>query len=332
MLLDLYGKYRHKLCCIVYGIYVYIGIYNFCYKMNFHFRGLIAPVFTPFKKNMEINLDIIDNYSQFLLRSGIKGVLVNGTTGEGPSLSKEERKIVAEKWKVSVSSTNQHLMVQVGGAPLPDVIDLAKHAEQIGVDSLLCLPELYFKPKSIEELIHYLKVIGSSAPNTPLLYYHIPSFSNVHLNMKHLMKAIVDVVPTFCGIKFTSTCLDEGHSAHQVYDGNYPVFLGADNVLAGAFTLGFDSAIATTLNILPQLSIDILNAINISDLKKARDRQEKLNTIIEIITQNGDWVPTMKCAMNLLTPINVGEVRNPLSNLEQNHVEEMQKKLVLLDV
>lgn len=56
----------------------------------------------------------------------------------------------------------------------------AKHAECNKVDAILCLPELYFKPKTQEELVEYLKLVGDAAPNTPLLYYHIPAFTNVN--------------------------------------------------------------------------------------------------------------------------------------------------------
>lgn len=56
----------------------------------------------------------------------------------------------------------------------------ARHAESQRVDSLLCLPDLYYKPKNAQQLVDYLKLIGEAAPNTPLLYYHIPSFTNVN--------------------------------------------------------------------------------------------------------------------------------------------------------
>lgn len=49
---------------------------------------------------------------------------VNGTSGEGMSMSVKERKLVAEAWVKAVKITKQHLMVQVGGAPLPDVLEL----------------------------------------------------------------------------------------------------------------------------------------------------------------------------------------------------------------
>ncbi|KAK9876155.1 hypothetical protein WA026_011271 [Henosepilachna vigintioctopunctata] len=300
--------------------------------MNFTFRGLMVPVFTPFKENMTINLDIINDYAKFLSKSGLNGILVNGTTGEGPSLSKSERLEVAEEWRAATLNTKQHLMVQIGGAPLCDVVELAKHAERIGVDSLLCLPELYFKPQTTSQLIDYLKIISDAAPNTPLLYYHIPQFTEVKIHMGDFMNDICDKVPTFCGIKFTSTCLDEGLLAIQANNRKYAVFLGADHILAGGFTLGFDSAIATSLNLVPQLSFNILNATTNSLIKRARDEQMKLNEAIEIITKRGSWVPTMKAAMNLLTPLNMGKVRQPLSQLTLEHIKEMEEKLKLLNL
>lgn len=106
--------------------------------------------------------------------------LVHGTSGEGMSMTVTERKSVVEEWVKAVKITKQHLMVQVGGCPLADATDLAKHADKVGVDSILCLPELYFKPTTPGQLIDYLNFISVAAPNTPLLYYHIPAWSTVN--------------------------------------------------------------------------------------------------------------------------------------------------------
>lgn len=83
-------------------------------------------------------------------------------------------------WADAVKNTSQHLMVQVGGAPFPDVVELARYADDLGVDSILTLPELYFKPTRTQELISYLKFISAAAPNTPLLYYHYPTQTGVN--------------------------------------------------------------------------------------------------------------------------------------------------------
>ncbi|KAJ8946425.1 hypothetical protein NQ318_014411, partial [Aromia moschata] len=132
-------------------------------SVNFTFRGLCAPAFNAFNKDLTVDVSIIPKYAKFLADNGIKGstrlyyvpMLPSRdrnacmvAPGEGTSLSVAERKLVTEEWAKAVKSTQQHLMIQVGGCPLPDVLDLARHAEQIGAGSILCLPELYFKPKT----------------------------------------------------------------------------------------------------------------------------------------------------------------------------------------
>lgn len=98
------------------------------------------------------------------------------------SMNTAERKATAQAWMPAVKSQKNpsHVMIQVGGTSLPDVLELAKHAESIKADSILCLPDLYMKPRNISELVAYLRVVSKAAPNTPLLYYHIPMFTNVN--------------------------------------------------------------------------------------------------------------------------------------------------------
>lgn len=112
------------------------------------------------------------------------------------------------------------------------------------------MPELYFKPKTSEELIKYLSLVSKAAPNTPLLYYHIPSFTNVNskcvltlfiivnvpngmyisVNMPEFLTKAEGKIDTLVGIKFTSCDLVEGAECIKVCNGKYAIFLGADQV------------------------------------------------------------------------------------------------------
>ncbi|PSN51242.1 hypothetical protein C0J52_10556 [Blattella germanica] len=231
----------------------------------------MAPVLTPFAndKNFSVKLDVIPAYAKYLASIGIEAVL--------------------EAWAAAVKKTEQVLMVQVGGACLKDVQELAAHAEQIGSDGLLCLPELYFKPTTEEDLVSYLKQVGEAAPTTPLLYYHIPSLSGVKVNMPKFMTIAAREIPTFGGIKFTDTNLDEASQCLLVENGSLGLFLGCDQVLAGAFTLGIDSAIATTLNMIPSPSIKMKNAIKNNRPDEALEQQKILNKAIAAMTLNGKY-------------------------------------------
>lgn len=71
-------------------------------------------------------------------------------------------------------------MVQIGGAAVSSVYDLAEHAEEKKADAVLCLPDLFFKPTCAEDLVDYLKKVAEHCPTRPFFYYHIPSFSKVN--------------------------------------------------------------------------------------------------------------------------------------------------------
>lgn len=127
----------------------------------------------------DVDFEVIDKYCSYLKTKGVNGVLVNGTTGEGTCLRLDERKRLAEEWLKACRKHGVTMMIQIGGCDILSVFELAKHAEQIGVDCVLCLPDLFFKPKIEEDLVSYFKSISVHCPTRPLYYYHIPRMSGV---------------------------------------------------------------------------------------------------------------------------------------------------------
>ncbi|XP_011158133.1 N-acetylneuraminate lyase [Solenopsis invicta] len=299
-------------------------------RLSYTYRGLIAPVLAPFGNNGSLNLDIISQYASYLAKKGIKGILVNGTNGEGMAMSVTERKLVTETWVKAVQKTKQHLMIQVGGAPLPDVIELAKHASSLSVDSILCLPELYFKPTTPTQLIEYLEIVGQAAPKTPLLYYHIPMMTNVNIHMGQFLESIRDKIPQFVGIKFTSSNLEEGAQALRADDRKYVIFLGNNQLINAAYALGMDSFILSSINVFPELVLDIFAACKSGDTLRAKNLQEKLSSVVVAIMKHGNRVQAMKIAMALLTDIDTGVSRALPKSVFSEIVETEIKDLTSL--
>lgn len=104
---------------------------------------------------------------------------MNGTTGEGQCQRIDERKRNSEEWLKACRKYDLKCMVQIGGASVSNVHDLAEHAEQMEADAVLCLPELFFKPTCEEDAVDYLGKVAERCPTRPLLYYHFPAFSKV---------------------------------------------------------------------------------------------------------------------------------------------------------
>lgn len=94
--------------------------------------GLIDAPFTPFHANGDVNLEPIETYANMLAKNGLKGVFINGSSGEGYMLTVEERMQLAERW-VAVAPKDFKVIVHVGSCCLRDSVRLAKHAQQLGV-------------------------------------------------------------------------------------------------------------------------------------------------------------------------------------------------------
>lgn len=247
------------------------------------FKGLMAPTFTPFDDKFNINYDAIEPYARLLKSKGISAVLVNGTTGEGVLLSVEERKKVTLKWSEVCKQLDILLMVQISGCPYPDAVELAKQAASLKVDGVLCLPELFFKPKTVEKLVDYLRDIAVYCPDVPLYYYHIPMFTLVDLPMASFMALASKKIPSFVGIKYTCGDLEKGIQCLK----HGQVFLGSDTILTGALALGFTNAIMTSLNINPEVSLKIISLMEQGKVVEARDQQNILNQFVDETLRNG---------------------------------------------
>ena len=94
--------------------------------------GLIDAPFTPFYANGDVNLEPIEAYAKMLQKNGLKGVFINGSSGEGYMLTTEERMLLAERW-VAVAPKDFKIIVHVGSCCLRESRRLAEHAQKLGV-------------------------------------------------------------------------------------------------------------------------------------------------------------------------------------------------------
>lgn len=291
-------------------------------------EGLIVPVFTPFQLNdtLSLNLKIIPDYAKYLAKNKITGVLIGGTVAEGQALSLNERKALTEEWAKAAKLEKLHLMVQVGGAPLPDVLELAKHAESLKVDSLLTLPEVYFRPTNENELATYLKLVSDAAPKTPMFYYHTKRAS-VDVNIVKFLEKYGNQIPTLVGLKYTFTDLAETNQLLQIKSRKMIVTFVNEELVHLACALGVKSFMLPMSSLLTKLCLSIPEAWKINDLEKAQKYQELLTKASHIFKKYGHGPHGVKLAMHHLTPFNFGDSRIPWNRFSSNDELKMMKEL-----
>ncbi|MDF1714144.1 MAG: dihydrodipicolinate synthase family protein [Akkermansiaceae bacterium] len=143
--------------------------------------GLVAAVVSPMDEAGELNLGVVPRVVDHLEKDGITGIYIAGSTGEGMSLTDEERRAVAEAYVVAAKG-RMKTFVQVGHNSLKASAELAGHAEAIGADAVSATPTGYFKVSGEVALVEGLLPIVEAAPKTPFYYYHIPFLSGVTLD------------------------------------------------------------------------------------------------------------------------------------------------------
>ena len=150
--------------------------------MKSKLTGLIAAPFTAMNADGSINLPMIERQAQGLAENGVKGAFVCGTTGEGFSLTIDERLQIAEKW-IATAPSSMRVIVHVGHQAIDESRRLAAHAEQIGAYAFATIAPTFFRVTNLEQLVDYCAQIAEAAPNLPFYYYHFPAMAGADLPM-----------------------------------------------------------------------------------------------------------------------------------------------------
>lgn len=295
-------------------------------QIRLPFKGMMAPTFTPFKDDGSLDLDLVKPYAAHLKAVGVTGVWVNGTAGEGMSMTLPERKAVAESW-LACRADVPVVIVQCGAGCLKDTQDLARHAAEKGADGVAVLPLVFDPPKTTDDLVDYMVEVAKACPSTPLFYYHIPMKTGVKLSMSEFLEKGVKRIPTLSGIKFTDEDVSgEGRKCLKVDGGNLTVFNGFDQMLQKSLSVGFTSSVNAGFTFLPHLGARIFSLMEAGDVEEALKVQERLTSCYDIIyRQNGGAFSAacMKAASSILTGLQFGPTRLPVKPL----TEEMRATL-----
>ena len=285
--------------------------------------GLIAAPYTPFDRHGDVNLPVIREQADLLVKSRVRGAYVSGTTGEGVSCTVAERKAVMDEW-VRRGRGRLLIIVHVGALSVRDSQDLAAHAQHIGADAISIIPPNYFKPASIEALVAHINAVVSAAPRLPFYYYHT-TMSGVDLPMARFLEAADGKIPTLAGIKFNSPDLYEYQNCLRACGGRYDIAWGVDEFLAGAIALGAKSAVGSTYNYAAPLYYRIWKDVDAGRLAAAQAGMAKVCRIVDILGQYGGIAAGK--AMMALHGIDVGDPRPPLRALPVGEKADIVRRL-----
>nr|DBA18012.1 TPA: hypothetical protein GDO54_016310 [Pyxicephalus adspersus] len=280
-----------------------------------------------------VNLTVIQEYVEFLVhKQNVKNIFVNGTTGEGMSLSVEERKTLAEEWVKHSRGKMHNVIVHVGCLSLEDSKNLAAHAASCGADAISAMSPSFLKPSSQDALVLYLKEVAAAAPSLPFYYYHIPSLTGVQYPLNSLVGKMQLHIPSLRGVKFSNANLMDFSLCVHGYP-ELEFFYGVDEQLLGGLVFGAHGAVGSTYNYLGFTTNKMLEAFKQGKLKDAQKIQCKIQEFMGFVFALGWGLPDFKNIMSLVSGIDLGPPRLPLmATWKPEHPENVKAELKRLDL
>lgn len=289
------------------------------------FHGLIAAPFTPMYDDGSLNLPEVKPYADLLVAQGIAGAFICGTTGEGLSMTIEERKTVAEAW-IKASEGRLKIIVHVGTNCQQDARELAAHAQSCGASAIASIAPNFYKPCCVEDLVNFFVPVAGAASGLPFYYYNMPSMSGVCLPVDKFLEFASERIPNLQGIKFTHNNLMEMNQCIHFDGGRYEILNGFDEILLCGLALGAKAGVGSTYNYAGKIYNQLIAAFETGDIARARELQMYAVEIVKIIIKYGGGVTGGKAIMNLLG-ISCGECRLPLHRFTADEYAGMRRDL-----
>ena len=286
-------------------------------------EGVVSALVTPFDDGDNIREDSIRRIINYNLKNGVSGFYVCGSTGESLLLTLDERKRILEIVKDEVKD-RAFIIANIGCMGTKFSIELAKHAEETGVDAISSFPPIYYK-FSFDEIKEYYFDIADSV-NVPLIIYYIPSFTNVEMSLENFSELLEH--KNIMGVKFTSMNLFMLERIKAL--SNKTIFNGFDEVFLGGLSLGADGMIGSTCNIVPAIIRGIYDSFRSKEMEKAYIYQQKLNEIINDIKDFG-IIPATKAILSLIG-IECGKPRKPFKALGKEEIARLSSLMKSWDI
>lgn len=283
------------------------------------FGKVYSALITPMKADESVNFDALTELVGMQLDRGVEGFYCCGSSGEGLLLGLEERKAIVET-VVAAASGRVPVIAHVGTIRTADAVELARAAEDAGADAVSLIPPYYYRFTAEEVLGYYNEIIARTG--LPVVIYNIPQFTQVQFD-KVLAGPLLDQ-DRVLGVK---------HTAHDLYSlermcAAYPekvFFNGFDEIYLSSLSAGARATIGTTVNLQPELFLEVRRLFEAGDTAAARAVQEQINDTVEALVAQGVFQSAKYLAGG--GRVDCGDLRAPFRSLDAGQRLELDSLL-----
>ena len=283
--------------------------------------GATTAIITPIK-NGKIDEACYAKLIKRQIDNGIDAICPVGTTGESATLSHDEHKRCIEIAVEVCKGTNTKVLAGAGSNATHEAIDIAKHAQNCGVDAIFSVSPYYNKP-SQEGLYQHYKAIASSV-EVPFMLYNVPGRTGVDIKPE-TVKRLFNDVPNIFGIKEATGSIERTVELLAKVPELY-VFSGDDAIDFPILASGGKGITSVTANLLPDMKAKLTHAALEGDYKTAKALNDELFEINKVLFCESNPIP-IKAAMYIAGLIDTLEYRLPLVKPSKENMKKIEETL-----
>ncbi|HGH7182030.1 4-hydroxy-tetrahydrodipicolinate synthase [Bacillus cereus] len=282
-------------------------------------KGAFPVLITPMDEFQEIDWKGVKQNVNYFIEQKVAGIIINGSTGEFVSLSKEERFNMVE---TVLKEVDGRIPVIVGTAAetTKETIEYTKHAEAHGADCALIINSYYCKPKEEEIYFHFKEI--SNAVNIPIMLYNNPFTSGVDMSTE-LMLRIGKECENVTHIKESSGDVRKARDLVRQGKGAFQVFCGSEDLVMESYLVGASGWVSVAGNIVPGLVTKMYEHFQNGELEKAWEINDAILPLCEFLEGSGKYVQIVKRSMELNGQVG-GPSRYPRLGLTEEEDQKLQ--------
>jgi len=256
--------------------------------------GLGTALVTPFKADGSLDEPAIRRLAQRQVEEGVHFVVPCGTTGESPTLTREEHLRVVEL-VVDAVEGRVPVLAGAGGYNTHEVVELARALEHLGAQGILSVTPYYNKPTQDGLVKHYETI--ASGTSLPVIVYNVPGRTGCNVEPRTIAR--LSAVPTIVGVKEASGNMTQICEVMRLVPDDFIVLSGDDAMALPVMSIGGRGVISVASNVVPAAMAGLVEAAERGDFAAARSAHQRLIKFMLVNFVESNPIP-VKAAMAML--------------------------------
>lgn len=228
------------------------------------FGSVLTAMVTPFDENLQVNYVAAARIARYLAQNGNDGIVVTGTTGEAPTLTKEEKLTLFTEVKQAVGDSCK-VIAGIGTYSTRESIELAEKVSDLNLDGIMAVVPYYNKP-SQEGLYQHFKAIAE-ASGLPLMLYNIPGRTGINMLPQTVQR--LSEIPNIVSLKEAAGSMDQVSELKKVLPASFAVYSGDDSLTLPMLALGCTGIVSVAAHLVGNQIQKMVQAFKSGDTEKA---------------------------------------------------------------